>query len=88
MSVAYEKDHTHDPKHDPKHARWRGKAHLPDPYLPEPYQDCLDDPSSWTIHACCGIVLRHCRLVPGSELYAARDDGTELCQTCERRSGR
>lgn len=51
----------------------RAKAHLPDPYLPDPEHDWVLDPYGWTVYTLCGLVLRKAR-------EARADD--EMCRRC------
>jgi hypothetical protein len=48
-----------------------GKAHIADPWLPEPYDDWID--GGWTVYTLCGLMLRRTEPVTGR---------TDLCLTC------
>jgi hypothetical protein len=54
-----------------------GRAHLPDPYLPEPIHDWVHDPWGWTVYTTCGLVLRRSQPVDGAP---------DLCRKCRQRA--
>jgi len=65
---------------------YRSRAHLPDPYLPEPKHDWVYAPYGWTVHSLCGLVIRRAREARGDDEMCSKCMGKALRLLRDRRA--